>query len=764
MTKINLPDLPTVVLRKIFRLSSFTQCQKYRLVCKKLSAIFDLMYKDNYFMMDDEIHNRLGLDHEKMDKLFDYYSLTQLNHVALLNWNEYDTIKNDPKKMDNYLSLLCKKVQRIKTLWLKTTVSTTYFPNDILINLARQSIPFITEINFENCIGLNDESLDYILDFTLELRTLILINCASLNGRFLRGYFTAEKMRKLVIHNCSNINNGYFSDERVRRKMYLLDYLSLRGSEICPYFFLAMTQLDLVLRVVQLTHLDFTILEKYHKKPVHFKSNQLHKLEFSECKAEQDYGFFNRTLCNNSSLTYFDVSRTRAENPTTGRMFYEMETPVCAPIEEFYLTDTDLNDEDLRFLHCLSPTLTKLSLKQCKNLTDQSIRDALHAFSKLDFIDLSYTNVSRETIQSVFDLFSEQPDHRECLVIVCEDHKVDFASFHQENNFKWDSIEAKPRTNDTIWYKYKNMIIETKGEAPKLDLNMNMNDLSLSENVTRLTIDDRLTLDFTSQETLNLTSLDLSLSNIDNSDVSLILRRLENLKHLNLSNCDLLDEKLVFTNEKCVAKLESLDLSNTSINTQVAKSLIDSFSESLKVLNVNSCHCLSGKSMIYFFNCLKQIQILNASNCSNVDSHFFVVNENKTLIDLDLSGNNFISDRKLVKMCEQMISLKTLRVRGCEMLTSQSFSECILKCSSLECLDISDTSANNLVADAAVVAALQLNRKLPLHLICHRTQIVYEDFVFLIEIQANEDVRKSSMFELVNKGARFKYKNLIVDL
>eukprot|EP01080_Neovahlkampfia_damariscottae_P001570 gene1570-12695_t len=222
-------------------------------------------------------------------------------------------------------------------------------------------------------------------------------------------------------------------------------------------------------------------------------------------------------------------------------------------------------------------------------------------------------------------------------------------------------------------------------------------------------------IDSSFENLINLKSIDFSFCSISNENLILILKNLKELKDLNLTKTLIEDDLLDFlSNEKCFNELKSLSISSCKYITDESFKHFESsnfqnlnylnisflkhisigfqFLESLKLTILDLKGSISNENLKYFQNLFKNQQNSIEAlylNFNFLDEYFCEqISKLRFLRNLDLSNTN-INDNMMINF-HQLTHLKNLSLSSCENLTDDG----ILKFkfnSELEYFDLSNT-------------------------------------------------------------------------
>ncbi|XP_060208591.1 uncharacterized protein LOC132635987 isoform X1 [Lycium barbarum] len=151
----------------------------------------------------------------------------------------------------------------------------------------------------------------------------------------------------------------------------------------------------------------------------------------------------------------------------------------------------------------------------------------------------------------------------------------------------------------------------------------------------------------------------------------LLAARGQNLKELDISDCEnLTDQSLKFIGDTC-ANLHSLNISNLSNLTDVGLQFLANGCRSIRKLKFCR-NSFSDEGIAAFLEasgaCLEELSLNNCSKVSTITA-FSLANSSRKLLHLDLSWCRRISDEELGLIVDSCLSLKLLKLFGCTQIT-----------------------------------------------------------------------------------------------
>ncbi|KAI9350512.1 hypothetical protein DFJ73DRAFT_832445 [Zopfochytrium polystomum] len=211
----------------------------------------------------------------------------------------------------------------------------------------------------------------------------------------------------------------------------------------------------------------------------------------------------------------------------------------------------------------------------------------------------------------------------------------------------------------------------------------------------------------------SLETLNLSSSNVVDAAAKIIVGKFNALKHLVLSRCSLLTDDC-FNGVTVVSALESLDISFTSIGNKGMASLVPTFANSLRSLDVSGCASISDQS-VALWRKLELLEVLRFSRTNSASNRLAFENSLlhprrrvlpcfsasclqalsglcRNLEEISLSNCAGVSDDAVALLAKRCKNLKRVRLGGCPGVSDTGFGALIASAAELSLLDASNNS------------------------------------------------------------------------
>jgi uncharacterized protein YjbI with pentapeptide repeats len=189
----------------------------------------------------------------------------------------------------------------------------------------------------------------------------------------------------------------------------------------------------------------------------------------------------------------------------------------------------------------------------------------------------------------------------------------------------------------------------------------------------------------------NLNSLYISSSKITEEKLAEGLKKLTQLRHLDLSNCRQITGDKLAEALKTLTQLQHLNLSWCHEITG------DKLAEALKTLtqlrhlDLSQCVQITEDKLVEALKTLTQLQHLDLHFCQQITG-YWLTETLKTLTQLrqlDLSYCEQITEDKLAEALKALTQLRNLKLRGCRHITGDWFAETLKTLTQLRHLDLS---------------------------------------------------------------------------
>ena len=437
-------------------------------------------------------------------------------------------------------------------------------------------------------------------------------------------------------------------------------------------------------------------------------------------------------IARNKSIKYLEISNCDMKQLAVIKIAKSIKE--LRKLKQLNLSNIALTCEALEFILKDKGMLEQLNLSHCKLLNPELVKISLAA--KVNSINLSYNNISDYSANALTSLLCNrslnhlemsncnlQEEGMSCIINTLKYKSLKYLDFsgNRVTDFLATEISAEISNNPYITHlDLSNCSLQEIGIVEILtslkehishlksfkisSLTSNEEIINLFEGVlkTNRNIDTLTLQDCDCVEIFNavrkkfssLQALDISSSKISFHNLIHIVANNINLKHLNISKCDLLGEldAPLFTNVISGPFLEYVDFSGNQITKTFARFITNLIYTNYKLKHIDLANCeIQETELICITDSLTLLTSLKYLNCSNMHM----------LISQQVASN-------IAKIITNNFNLEHLDIRLCY-LTEQTFTPIVDALKQIKALKYLNISFNYITFDGA---SITLSKKL----------------------------------------------------
>jgi len=390
-------------------------------------------------------------------------------------------------------------------------------------------------------------------------------------------------------------------------------------------------------------------------------------------------------------LEQLNLSQCKLQKPEILKIASTLKTTELSSINFSNNNITDYAAKELISLFS-SPSVSHVEMSNC-NLQEGGMSSIINAlkYKSLDYLNFSGNKITDLLATEIAAGISNNPWIRSLDLSNCN---------LQEIGIEEILTSLKVHTSNLNSLKFSSFTVNeemVKLFEHVLDNNINMKSLTLQDCNC-----EGIFNAFRRKKISSLQLLDISSSIISLHNLIFIVTNNGNLKHLDISNCDVQGEVDIIGNNFPGLFLEYLNISGNTITKTLANfiSNVISFSCKLKHINLNSCE-MKESEFISITNSLKMLTKLNHLNCSNnvisiqvAENIANIIKNNVHLEHLDISLCNLTEKifSTITNALKQVRMLKVFVIHSNYIRLDAAYLE-ILSDKNLQCANADDYDA-----------------------------------------------------------------------